>query len=230
MSRYNPVSSSPSSPATPTRRSSFASIRRPSFRFGSTSREGPVPDPDEMDAAFEGPDDEDETHGLLNDHATTPLQRDERMPGDYDFERDYVSTPHCFQDLNTDDIQTQPPSSPPPFQPYSSHNPAPGNTNGVLPSGPAARPAPPRHFLGGILPTSILPRQLSPAFNGRVVGAGNAGVFNNLSARPDGEAPERRQDGPEYVPEDEQKDGPPVSLKSMLSNRVLMDISRIKQH
>ena len=100
------------------------------------------------------------------------------------------------------DIQTQPPPSPPPFQPYSHHNPAPGNTNGIVPTAPAQRPAAPRLFLGGILPSSILPRQ-QPS---RVVGSGNAGVFNNLSARPDNEV---THDGADYVPEDEQKDGPP---------------------
>lgn len=101
-------------------------------------------------------------------------------------------------------VQTQPPPSPPPFQPYSHHNPAPGNTNGIIPSHPTSLPTPqpPRHFLGGILPTSILPRQNSP----RVVGATNAGVFSNLSARPDNTQP---ADGDNYVPETEQKEGPP---------------------
>jgi hypothetical protein len=43
-----------------------------------------------------------------------------------------------------------------------------------------------------------------------VVGAGNAGVFNNLSARPDGQAAPQRDEG-DFVPETEQKEGPPVS-------------------
>ena len=43
-----------------------------------------MPDPDEMDAAFDGPDDEGETHGLLG-------RTEAHVPGDYDFERDYVN-------------------------------------------------------------------------------------------------------------------------------------------
>jgi hypothetical protein len=67
-----------------------------SFRFGSSSnvRDARLPDPTEMDAAFEGPDDEDEsgeTHGLLRSSEGAQA-RDARMPGDYDFERDYVSS------------------------------------------------------------------------------------------------------------------------------------------
>jgi hypothetical protein len=50
-----------------------------------------MPDPDEMDAAFDGPDDEHEdegeTHGLL---PREDRRESERIPGDYDFERDYV--------------------------------------------------------------------------------------------------------------------------------------------
>ena len=85
MSRYASVASSPTPPS---RRSSLASIRRPSFssfRLGS-QRSTQMPDPDEMDAAFDGPDDEGETHGLLGQ---SPGER--TVPGDYDFERDYVS-------------------------------------------------------------------------------------------------------------------------------------------
>jgi hypothetical protein len=204
MSRYTPVTSSPSSPTTPTRRSSFVSLRRPSFssfRLGSGTRSGPIPDPDEMDAAFDGPEDEGESHGLLG-------ARDGHVPGDYDFERDYVSPPPCT-DYELNDAQTLPPPSPPPFQPYSSHNPAPGNTNGLVPSSPPFRPTPARHLLGGILPTSLLPRAQS-APGSRVIGAGQTGVFANLSARPDNGASPEVADHPDYVPEIEQKDGPPV--------------------
>ena len=90
MSRYTPVSTGTSSPTTHTARSSFASIRRPSissFRFGS-SRPQAIPDPEEMDAAFDGPEEDDgdaEQRGLLAN--STP---ERRVPGDYDFERDYV--------------------------------------------------------------------------------------------------------------------------------------------
>ena len=210
MPRYEPISTDPSSNITPTasRRSSFASIRRTSissFRFGSSRLTGPLPDPEEMDAAFDGPEDEGEQHGLLAN--STP---ERRVPGDYDFERDYVSFPLFPTQTELISPQSQPPSSPPPFQPYSSHNPAPGNTNGVIPSSPPVRPGPNRHFLGGLLPTSLLPRAASSNPTTRVVGAGQTGVFTNLSARPAAGAG-RERDGPEYVPEDEQKEGPPVS-------------------
>ena len=46
------------------------------------------------------------------------------------------------------------------------------------------------------------------------MGAGNTGVFTNLSARPDNQQPEVNRDGPEFVPEDEQKEGPPVGHSS----------------
>jgi len=38
-----------------------------------------------MDAAFDAPDDEGETHGLLG-----RAEMSQPIPGDYDFERDYV--------------------------------------------------------------------------------------------------------------------------------------------
>ena len=50
-----------------------------------------MPDPDEMDAAFDGPDDDDHEHesrGLL-----TGQTGSQRVPGEYDFERDYVGRP-----------------------------------------------------------------------------------------------------------------------------------------
>jgi hypothetical protein len=61
------------------------------------------------------------------------------------------------------------------------------------------------------LPSSFLPRQTGVNAHGRVIGAGNSGIFTNLAARPTTGPGEQRQDGPEYAPEDEQKDGPPVS-------------------
>lgn len=54
-----------------------------------------MPDPDEMDAAFDGPpDDEDasENHGLLGNAPPGSAEAPGRIPGDYDFERDYVSS------------------------------------------------------------------------------------------------------------------------------------------
>ncbi|WVQ86179.1 hypothetical protein IAT38_008347 [Cryptococcus sp. DSM 104549] len=202
MSRYAPVSTQPDSPTVGgghSRRSSLHSIRQ--FSLAPSRRQTGVPDSREMDAAFDGPpdgDDDDqgetETHGLLgrSSHSHVHDERD-RMPGDYDFERDY----------------TLPLESPPPFQPYSAQNPAPGNSHGVVPTSTPARPAPsPRHFLGGILPTAFLPRNPSPTLGSRVVGGGTSGVFGNLAARPERRIGES-EGGVDYVPEDEQKDGPP---------------------
>lgn len=56
-----------------------------------------------------------------------------------------------------------------------------------------------------MLPTAFLPRKQAPP----TVGGGQSGIFANLSARPDGEPTERREDGPEYANEDERKDAPP---------------------
>lgn len=98
MSRYTPVSSSPASPTTSpsrSRRSSVHSLRRPSFssfRF-SQRQTNRMPDPDEMDAAFDAPPDvdDDENAGLLGRQPPPSERRTDRIPGDYDFERDYVS-------------------------------------------------------------------------------------------------------------------------------------------
>ncbi|TYJ56546.1 hypothetical protein B9479_002793 [Cryptococcus floricola] len=191
MSRYD-VDVGPDSPTNTTRsrRSSLHSIA--SRRFNPRRQSSiAMPDPGEMDAAFDAPtaddgEDEGETHGLLSSS-----QHRGGVPGDYDFERDY----------------TLPPESPPPFQPYSSHHPAPGNSHGIVPTTAPARPIPARHFLGGILPTSFLPRQQEAGSSQRTVGGGMSGVFDNLAARPDRE---RAAEGElDYIPEDESKDAPP---------------------
>ncbi|EKD02284.1 metal ion transport-related protein [Trichosporon asahii var. asahii CBS 8904] len=163
-----------------------------------------VPDPEEMDRAFD--DDDDEEHDshegarLLGGPAQ-PSQptssANSRMPGDYDFDRDYFLPP---------------PGSPPPFEDYSATNPAPGNSNGIVPSSSdVRRPKPPRHFLGGILPLSFLPRQRGQDEHapGPGVGGGQSGVFANLSARPDGQHGGEGEEGSEWANENELKDAPP---------------------
>ncbi|KIR35489.1 metal homeostatis protein bsd2 [Cryptococcus deuterogattii MMRL2647] len=195
MSRYDPIQedlgslAGPASSGQATTHSARSSRHRP-------RRHASMPDPGEMDAAFDGPDadndelDQGETHGLLSS------TRDRGMPGDYDFERDY----------------TLPPPSPPPFEPYSAHNPAPGNSHGIIPTSVPVRPrpAPQRHFLGGLLPSSFLPRQQSQAPSaGRALGGGMSGVFDNLAARPDRHTMAEGEGGLQYVPEDESKDAPP---------------------
>ncbi|CAK9783927.1 hypothetical protein CC85DRAFT_250104 [Cutaneotrichosporon oleaginosum] len=202
MAPYTPIPSGPTG-------SNVSSPRRPlSFRLQSR-RQSLMPDPDEMDRAFDGPgDDEDDTHeshALLGNNppaAAAPQGRSGTppMPGDYDFNRDYFLPPS---------------DSPPPFEPYSAHNPAPGNSNGIMPSEPVARPQQARHFLGGVLPSAFLPRKEAP----HAVGGGQSGVFANLSARPDGQPIERREDGVEFANEDELKDAPP-SYQSALRDAV----------
>jgi hypothetical protein len=63
-----------------------------------------LPDPDEMDAAFDGPDEEEddgegaEKRGLLSGHPAPADQgmRSMPIPGDYDFERDHVRVREFF--------------------------------------------------------------------------------------------------------------------------------------
>ena len=246
-SRYSQINDNAASspPATPSRRSSFASLRRPSFSRRPTQTQ--IPDPDEMDAAFDDDDDEedgqhenrgllgatrdrherewkdgaDEVQGVFKD----PLRGDARqqqdesagregMPGSYDFDRDYVS--NCVFGTGADATQFLPPSSsPPPFQTHSRQHPAPGNTNGIIPSTtaiPSFRNSSSRGFLGGILP-SAFQRNKPVAAPGAVGGGATSGVFANLAARPEGNirVPDGVE-GPEWVPEETQKEGPPVSL------------------
>ncbi|KAG8743353.1 hypothetical protein FRC10_012157 [Ceratobasidium sp. 414] len=178
---------------------------------------------DEMNAAFDnGSDDEDDldthhtsaaqapllSHSRAQSQARhpaagggTPPQTPVRAPatGVYDFEYDYPP----------------PPGSPPRPSALALPNTY-GNTNGEIPSFTAvpAAPQPPlfKRVLG-----AILPGQYGSAGYARVgsgpVGGGmqNDGVFGNVTAKPGGAAPIRgaQADGPNWTPEDAQKDGPP---------------------
>lgn len=75
-----------------------------------------------------------------------------------------------------------------------------------------ARPQPSRHFLGGVLPLSFLPRRQPPA----ALGGGQSGVFANLSARPENQT---QTDDGGWANEDTQKDAPP-SYQSALRDAV----------
>lgn len=206
-----------------------------------------MPDPLEMEAAFDDPSDDEvdgDRRGLLagrgvderkdnerfritdesddDDEKTAavaeirgaldPLRsttaENSRMPGDYDFDR-------------TDFPLPIPSESPPPFQPYSRHNPAQGNSNGIIPT---MAPSIPSRHAGGTLIGSLLPSYVQRVLrvgpegrpgaghDGVPVGGGMSGVFANLAARPDmGPRPPApgEVEGPEWVPEDAQKDGPP---------------------
>lgn len=180
---------------------------------------------DEMNAAFDnGSDDEDETEAHHTSAAQTPLlahsraqsgawhplaeggtpqqapARVQNTPGEYDFEYDYPP----------------PPGSPPRPSALALPNTY-GNSNGEIPSfvaiPPGPRPTFLRRALGAILPTS-LGRGGYARVGGGPVGGGmqNDGVFGNVTAKPGGAEPIRgaQADGPNWTPEDAQKDGPPV--------------------
>jgi hypothetical protein len=179
---------------------------------------------EEMDGAFES-DDEDEVHHHSAVSESTPLTQQESSRTDagapsgqlrqneYDFEAVYDHPP---------------PGSPPPMV-TSIDQPAAGNTNGIIPSAPvthpsnvpssSSRPSFFRRAVGALLPqhyarvptsdSSEVPRSL----NARGGGIENDGVFSNVIAKP---TPQRRagqgENGDVHVmPEETQKDAPPVS-------------------
>lgn len=166
---------------------------------------------DEMERAFT-PDDEDDeetTHLTLAERPIMePIYTNQGAPA-YDFERDY-------------DIP--PPGSPPAT--YSSSHPAAGNSNGIIPSPsstvrlePASRSSRMSFFrrtVGAILPQYYTRLPTSDAESRRVHGSGveNDGVFANVLAKPARPATtDTDENGDIYVvPEETQKDAPPVSL------------------
>ncbi len=150
-----------------------------------------------------------------------------RIPGSYDFEREYVGAVRRIESQRTKftaNLQIvfiqptnhfiPPSSSPPPFQPYSRHHPAPNNSNGIIPSTLPSIPGPRSRYglLGSMLPSYF---NRGSAHSTANVGGGVTGVFANLAARPEvGRRPPApgEQEGAEWVPEDSQKEGPPVSV------------------
>ena len=105
--------------------------------------------------------------------------------------------------------------------------PAQGNNNGIIPDLSHVpkfhdNTSHPRSLIGSILPSFYGANrgQGSEGHAAPVVGGGNTGVFANLAARPDlgRRAPQPgEEEGPEWVPEESQKEAPPVSsvLKDM---------------
>lgn len=141
-----------------------------------------------------------------SDSATTrslPTHHTSRsMAGTYDFEYDYAMLP--------------PPGSPPGPSQLALPN-SYGNTNGLLPTSPPSStvrtPGLLRRALGAILPTHY-------SHDRRGGGLGNDGVFGNVVAKPGGTGPLRgpeNADGPYFVPEEAQKDAPPVRSLIRLS-------------
>jgi len=169
----------------------------------------------ELEEAFDL-DDEDEGHvvnestRLTSNIAVPQPQEASRpettaIPGAYDFEREY---------------DFPPPGSPP--RPSSRALPNDfGNSNGLLPTSPVIVPKPRQSFfrraVGAILPTHY---QRVPTDNHstRPTGAGieNDGVFANVTAKPQAARVVRTEDGNVHmVPEDNQKETPPVSRSLM---------------
>ena len=166
----------------------------------------------ELEEAFDL-DDEDEGHAANESTRLTsnivlpqpqePSARPEitAIPGAYDFEREY---------------DFPPPGSPP--RPSSRALPNDfGNSNGLLPTSPVIVPRPRQSFfrraVGAILPTHY---QRVPTDNNftRPTGGGieNDGVFANVTAKPQAARVVRTEDGDVHlVPEDSQKETPPVS-------------------
>lgn len=180
-----------------------------------------------MEAAFDNSDSEgeaDDEHNtssrpLLADHTRstsshpldstnaqyTPLQTSPSNPnsGTYDFEYDYAMLP--------------PPGSPPAPSALALPN-AHGNSNGLIPSNSSIstvrRPGIIQRALGAILPTHYV-------HDRRGGGLGNDGVFVNVVAKPGGPAPVRGaadSEGPYWVPEEAQKEAPPVRFSSYYSH------------
>ncbi|KAG9128281.1 hypothetical protein FRC07_001922 [Ceratobasidium sp. 392] len=176
---------------------------------------------EEMNAAFDnGSDDEDDldthhaaaaqapllSHSRAQSLARHPAEsvpqtpaRAPAAPGIYDFEYDYPP----------------PPGSPPRPSALALPN-THGNSNGEIPTFTSVPSAPQPPFFRRVL-GAILPNQYGRAGYSRVgagpVGGGmqNDGVFGNVTAKPGGAAPilGAQADGPNWTPEDAQKDGPP---------------------
>lgn len=181
-----------------------------------------APDADrELNAAFESDSDNEE-----DTHESTPLtyysQQSARdippsIPGAYDFERDY---------------DYPPPGSPPPPSSTALPNNF-GNSNGQLPTSPILVSTPQPSFFrraaGAILPTHYT---RVPTGSSRTRGGGteNDGVFANVMAKPTLSRVVQTEDGDvRLVPEDNQKEPPPVSSFSLLSDecRVAKPLSRM---
>jgi hypothetical protein len=108
MPRYSPVNTTSDQPTPPRRQSSTDTTtsrqRSFSFRRNHSRSQSILPDPNEMDAAFDGPADDDEmgeADGLLGrrNEAEWKASGEEigkmtggRIPGEYDFDRDYVGS------------------------------------------------------------------------------------------------------------------------------------------
>ncbi|KAI5123441.1 hypothetical protein M0805_006146 [Coniferiporia weirii] len=204
----------------------------------------PLPNPqsqldgDEMEAAFEASDDEDESdvrtaesrplnplrnygahgedaHDDDRDADTTALQQ----LGGGTFSGTHVTHARTRSvgpgsyDFESVDYDFPPPGSPPRRDRALPNNDW-GNSNGVLPSTSVARPRP-RAAQGFGWVRRVLPTRVTGGPVGRgerrgaVGGGGLDGVFANVTAKPTAPMQIREEDGIYVQPEDAQKDAPP---------------------
>lgn len=162
----------------------------------------------ELDEAFGS--DYDETDEQAHTESTPFISTTERRqpvsittPGTYDFERDY-------------DYTQPPPGSPPSPSAIARPNNW-GNSNGELPVAtvkpPAARTSFFKRIAGAVLPQHYQRVPTEPSSSSRALGGGieNDGVFANVTAKP-GRGLQIEDEGGNVhmVPEDTQKDTPPV--------------------
>lgn len=187
-------------------------------RYAPLSNPAVNPD-EEMDAAFENSDDEDEE--LSSENAHKPLLR---RAQDHPLSPDHRSAPpspgvtdnaEAGPSYNFEyDYDFPPPGSPPRPSALALPNEF-GNTNGQLPQNSSiprsTQPAIFRRMLDAVRPSHR---------TAGVVGGGmsNDGVFGNVMAKPGGTGPrvgEEESDGPFWAPELVQKEAPPVRLKPL---------------
>ncbi|EJD01420.1 uncharacterized protein FOMMEDRAFT_111219 [Fomitiporia mediterranea MF3/22] len=166
------------------------------------------PDEDELEAAFEASDDEDDRD--VHNAESRPLNPDSHP----------FATTNTVQPVHTRMQSTSAPGTynfeavdydcPPPGSPPSN---AWGNSNGVIPTSPVLRPRAPGQgssWVRRILPASVADRLVGGERRPRrLAGGGVDGVFANVTAKPT--APRQIQEGEDIyvVPEDAQKDAPP---------------------
>ncbi|THH10082.1 hypothetical protein EW145_g1580 [Phellinidium pouzarii] len=210
--------------------------------------DAPQPDEDELEAAFEASDDEDDVDVRIAEslplNAARTFDSDERDNRDIDLATNHPlsggtptppnahnrtqSTAPGQYDFESADYDFPPPGSPPRRDLALPNNDW-GNSNGILPSAPVARPHPrvrAHGRLGFEWAMRVLPSRVTERLAGReeprrrVIGGGNAdGVFANVSAKPTAPRQIREafrltiyvdaEDGIYVQPEDAQKDAPP---------------------
>lgn len=186
-------------------------------RYTALPNPGSTPDTTcEMEEAFAS-DEEHDGHGASEStpltHGVDPGPAESSLSGDqstaiptYDFERSY---------------DFPPPGSPPGPSSRALPNDF-GNSNGLLPTSPIVRPQPKpslfRRIMGAVVPSQYMPLATDP--NTRPTGGGleNDGVFANVVAKPQPARTVLSDNGDIHiVPEETQKDAPPVSFILIIS-------------